>query len=31
MKLAQEMYELGHTDGYAERHYDNKYNNDRRF
>jgi hypothetical protein len=27
----EEMYDLGHADGYAERHYDNSYNNDRRF
>ncbi len=27
----EEMYDLGHADGYAERHYDNSYNDDRRF
>lgn len=27
----EEMYNLGYADGYAERHYDNGYNDDRRF
>jgi hypothetical protein len=27
----EEMYNLGYADGYAERHYDNNYNDDRRF
>lgn len=27
----EEMYNLGYADGYAERHYDNSYNDDRRF
>ena len=27
----EEMYDLGYADGYTERHYDNSYNNDRRF
>jgi len=26
IKLAQEMYELGHADGYAECYYDNNHN-----
>lgn len=27
----EEMYNLGYADVYAERHYDNSYNDDRRF
>ena len=27
----EEMYNLGYADGYAARHYDNSYNDDRRF
>lgn len=27
----EEMYNLGYADGYADRHNDNSYNDDRRF